>query len=159
MVKKRSVLLGIALLLVLAFTALAVSGYANQPGTQIASSAFSTPLPATGMVIPHQAGTMLTTEQVRKYVTTHTFWVGPTTTGKMFTIEVLQLMTAKQAYQKNLIEYLSVPDNAPIYYVKARGPFKPIGLHLAPGVKPPTQADEAYEVWDPYSGRLLQEGL
>jgi hypothetical protein len=102
---------------------------------------------------------MLTAEQVRTYVNTHTFWVGPTTTGQKFTIQILQLMTAAQAYQKEQVDSLAVPDNAMVYYIRAKGPFKPFGLHLAPGVKPPATVDWAYEVWDASSGKILEEGL
>jgi len=126
-----------------------------------ASTVVVTPQPVSGFVIPHQAGTMLTAQQVRQYVETHRFWIGPTVTGDAFTILTIQLMTAQQTYQTEQADYLGVPDNTLVYYVKARGPFKPVGLHLhlASGVKLPSTIDSAYEIWDAHSGKLLEEGM
>jgi hypothetical protein len=108
--------------------------------------------------IPHTKGTMLTQQQVRDYVETHRFWVGPTVSGKMFTIQTVQLLTAQQAYQEKHADYLGVLLNEQVYYVVAVGPFVPMNITSPHPIKLKS-VPSAYEIWDAQSGILLEAGL
>jgi|GEM_PF-5939620 len=127
------------------------------------STASSSPSPTStllpmGVNIPHPAGTMLTSQQVLQYVETHTFWVGPTVSGRPFTVRAVQLMTAQQAYQQEHADSLGVPDSELVYYVYVVGPFKPEYISSPHPLKVKS-VPGGYEIWDAYSGNLLEAGL
>ncbi len=118
----------------------------------------SQPLASMSSTIPHTKGTMLTQQQVRDYVEAHMFWVGPTISGKMFTVQTVQLMTAQQAYQQEHADYLGVPLHEQVYYVVAIGPFVATNILTPQSIKLKS-IPSAYEIWDAQSGNLLEAGL
>ena len=131
---------------------------ACSPHEQTSTASTNPSLLQMGMTIPHPAGTMLTTQQVRQYIETHTFWVGPTVSGKPFTVQTIQLMTDQQAYQQEQADDLGVPNGEQVYYVYVAGPFKPVNI-TSPHPLKITSVPGGYEFWDAYSGNLLEAGL
>ncbi len=96
--------------------------------SQVSTVSANQQLVPMGTTIPHAEGTLLTQQQVRQYIESHTFWVGPTVSGKEFTVQTVQLLTAKQAYQEKHADSLGVPLNELVYYVVAVGPFQPLNV-------------------------------
>ncbi len=146
--------LGICCLLSLGFVIWLLVGNVQ---SQVSTVSASQPLAPMGFTIPHAKGTMLTQQQVRNYVETHRFWVGPTISGKMFTVQTVQLMTAQQAYQERHADYLGVLLNEQVYYVVAVGPFVPMNISSPHPIKIKS-VPSAYEIWDAQSGNLLEVG-
>lgn len=102
-----------------------------------------------------QQGTVaFTNNDVRHYINTHPFPLGPTTTGKSPTIVSIEFITSKQARQRLFGEALGVPDTAIVCYVKLKGPFT---MSLAP--RPPLAkagpSNTATEIFDAQTGSLL----
>ncbi len=114
--------------------------------------------PPSSIPVIDNGKTILSVQDVTKYLQTHLFAAGPTTTGKPPTIELIQLLTDAQASLK-IGSSIGLPDNAPVYYVLLQGPFVPTNVKLPPSEKPIGNVNEGWEVFDAYAGNLLVWGL
>jgi hypothetical protein len=115
-----------------------------------------TPIPPAPGVLPASA--------IRKYILTHRFEGGPTTTGNPSTILTLALVTSKEAATIMGGEQTGLPDDAQVYYILLRGQFVLDYMSLPPPepgqppMKVPT-AETGDEVFDAMTGRVLVWGV
>ncbi len=108
--------------------------------------------------IPARMGnTLLSVEDVQRYVLTHPCPIGPTVSGGLPKIVVIQLMTSRNASRVMAGEYVGLPDTALVYYVLLKGPFIPENIITIAG-EDIGIADRMDEVFDAYTGNQLLWG-
>lgn len=121
-------------------------------------------VPGIGLpAIHHHGEGTPTPDEIRKFVLSHQFPGGPTTTGKPPTILGIRFITAKAAnarFQSILRgRSLGLPDTATVIYVVLQGPFAISDTAiLGPGVNKPVFIQGAVEVFDAATGNLLFYG-
>lgn len=119
-------------------------------------------VPGVGLpAIHHHGKGTLTPDEVRKFVLSHQFPVGPTTTGQPPTILGIEFITAKAASAKlqGLLRGRSMGllDTATVIDVELRGPFAFSSAALK-SYKQPFIIQDAVEVFDAATGNLLFYG-
>lgn len=105
----------------------------------------------------HPGNTLLSIEDVQRYVLTHPCPIGPTVSGGLPRIMVIQLMTSRNASKVMGGESVGLPDNALVYYVLLKGPFIPEFVITITGMDIGI-ADSMDEVFDAYTGNQLVWG-
>lgn len=105
----------------------------------------------------HRENTLLSVEDVQRYVLTHSCPIGPTASGGLPKIVVVQLMTSRNASKVMGGEYVGLPDDALVYYVLLKGPFIPEFVITVAGA-PAGIVGNMDEVFDAYTGNQLLWG-
>lgn len=105
----------------------------------------------------HKDNTLLSVEDVENYILTHPYPIGPTVSGGLPEIVVIQLMTSRNASNVMHGEYVGLPDDALVYYVLLKGPFYPTHIITITGMNI-SIADRMEEVFDAYTGNQLVWG-
>ncbi len=108
--------------------------------------------------IPAREGnTLLSVEDVQRYVLTHAPSIGPTVSGGVPKIVVIQIMTSRNASKVMDGEEVGLPDDALVYYVLLKGPFIPEFILAITSVRI-SSVDRMEEVFDAYTGNQLLWG-
>ena len=105
----------------------------------------------------HKGNTLLSVADVQQYVLTHPSSIGPTVSGGVPKIVVIQLMTSRNASRVMGGEDVGVPDDALVYYVLLKGPFIPEFILAITSVRI-SSVDRMEEVFDAYTGNQLLWG-
>ena len=105
----------------------------------------------------HQNNTLLSVTDVQQYVLAYPCPIGPTVSGGLPKIVVIQLMTSRNASRVMGGEYVGLPDDALVYYVLLKGPFIPENIITITGADIGI-ADRMEEVFDAYTGNQLVWG-
>ena len=108
--------------------------------------------------IPAYPGnTLLSVADVQRYILMHPCPIGPTVSGGLPKIIVIQLMTCRNASKIMDGEYIGLPDDTLVYYVILKGPFIPEFVITVASEKVGI-ADRMDEVFDAYTGNRLLWG-
>jgi len=79
--------------------------------------------------------------------------------GEQLKVEVLQLMTSREASIQMRGEYVGLSDNAKVYFVVVKGPFFMKGILSATSPKGSQTLNLGEEVFDAKTGNLLVWGI
>ena len=99
-----------------------------------------------------------TRDDVIAYLNTNGFPAGPLVQGAHLKILTFQFITAKQASDRMKGEFVGLPDNSLVCYVKVQGPFMLTNVHLPKGY-PRTTAEIGDIVFDGHTGNLMIWGF